>query len=93
MSRARHNVYRDGKIHVCAEQCDTCIFRPGNLMNLRSGRVREMVDAAKADDSSIVCHKTLEGENAVCRGFFDKHPTRPLKMAEHLGLVKEVDPQ
>lgn len=26
-------------------------------------------------------------DNAVCRGFFDRHKTTPLQLAERLGLV------
>jgi hypothetical protein len=88
----KHNVYRDGKIHVCAEKCATCIFRPGNLMALQSGRVRGMVDAAKRDGSTIVCHATLDGDNAACRGFFDRHKTPPLQVAERLDLIEWVSP-
>lgn len=69
----KHNVYRDGKVHVQREMCSTCIFRPGNIMHLQSGRVRGMVDEAKDDESAIVCHQTLDGDNAVCRGFYDRH--------------------
>lgn len=86
------NVYRDGKIYVCAEMCSTCIFRKGNLMQLKSGRVRGMVDDARKDQSTIVCHKTLDGDNAACRGFFDRFPTQPLQIAERLGLIREVPP-
>jgi len=32
-----------------------------------------MVDASLANDSCIPCHKTLDGERAVCRGFWDRH--------------------
>lgn len=83
----RHNVYRDGHVHVQAELCSTCIFRPGNLMQLRSGRVRGMVDEARENDSAIVCHQTLDGDSSVCRGFFDRFPTQPLQLAERLGMV------
>jgi hypothetical protein len=73
--------------------CATCIFRPGNLMELRSGRVRDMVDSAKRDDSTIVCHATLDSrEHAACRGFFDRYPTTPLQIAERMGMVVFVDP-
>lgn len=78
-------------MHVCAEMCGTCIFRPGNLMQLEPGRVREMVDRARADDSAIICHSTLYEEgvsNAVCRGFFDRWPTMPLRLAMVLELVE-----
>jgi hypothetical protein len=86
-----HNVYRDGRVHVCAEMCATCVFRPGNLMHLRSGRLREMVEESLDNDSAIVCHKTLEGDNAACRGFFDRYPTTPLQVADRLGLMEFVD--
>ena len=85
---SRHRVFRDGRVHVLAEMCATCIFRPGNVMGLRSGRVRSMVDEARAHESAIVCHSTLEdGDHAVCRGFFERWPTQPLQVAERLGLI------
>jgi hypothetical protein len=75
-------------VHVQAELCSTCIFRSGNLMELRSGRVRQMVDEAREQDSAIVCHQTLDGDNSVCRGFFERWPTTPLQLAERLGMVR-----
>jgi hypothetical protein len=85
-------VYRDGKVHVCAEMCATCVFRPGNRMKLQPGRVRGMVDQARADGSAITCHATLHGEQAVCRGFFERHPTPPLQIAERLDMIVYVEP-
>lgn len=86
------NTFRGGKIHVCAAMCATCIFRPGNLMRLEPGRVRELVDGATANDTAIICHSTLEGDNAVCRGFYDSHKTTPLLVATAMGLIQEVTP-
>lgn len=78
----RHNVFREVRVHVKAEKCATCIFRPGNLMRLEPGRVEDMVAQAKRAESVIVCHSTLAtGKNAVCRGFFDRHATIPLRLA------------
>lgn len=88
-----HNVYRDGRVYVCREMCATCIFRPGNLMQLQPGRVRSMVDEARSGESTIVCHSTLhKSQNAACRGFFDRYPTQPLQIADRLGLVEFIDP-
>jgi hypothetical protein len=84
----RHNAYRDGRVHVCIAQCPTCIFRPKNRMRLAPGRVADMVALATRNESAIVCHDTLDGDNAVCRGFFDRHPTQPLQVAERLGLIE-----
>ena len=86
----KHNAYRDGKVHVCRIQCETCIFHPGNRAHLQPGRVAEMVRKA-TNESAIICHATLDGDNAVCRGFFDKHPTSTLQIAERLGVVELVD--
>lgn len=87
---ARGNTYRAGRIHVLAEKCSTCIFRPGNPMHLTPGRVRGMVRDANARDSAIICHATLYRPgvgNAVCRGYFDAHRTTPLQIAARLDLI------
>lgn len=74
-----------------AERCPTCIFRPGNLMHLQSGRVRGMVEHVWRNESCIPCHKTLDQkEQAVCRGQFDTAKTQPLQIAERLGLIEWV---
>ena len=84
-------VFRDGKVHVLTTMCRTCVFRPGNLMYLNEGRVKGMVEKATKEDGCITCHCTLDGDEAVCRGFFDKHATAPLQIAERLGHVKFVE--
>lgn len=61
-------------------------------MHLEEGRVEEMVAQATANESCITCHKTLDGQQAVCRGFYDRHRTQPLQIAERLGFIKEVTP-
>lgn len=94
------DAYRDGKVHVRRAECETCVFRPGNLMRLRPGRLRGMVDEALAEDTAITCHETLypeaydgDGHQAVCRGFFDRHArdTMPLRAALMLDRLEEVD--
>lgn len=80
-------------LRVCSHLCETCVFRPGNLMELRPGRLRGMIRDALRADSCIPCHKTLDGERAVCRGFYDLH--RRDTLACRLGLVVgvlEIDP-
>lgn len=90
---ARQPVYRDDKVHVMKRKCSTCIYRPGNLMNLNPGRKDQMEEEAVANQSVIPCHKTLGPEAAICRGYFDtqKHNVSLLSAAERLGALKEVD--
>lgn len=82
---------------VKAEKCETCIFRPGNLMYLEPGRVKSMVEECEEKDSYITCHETLEmvtgssrGE-AACRGYIDAgHEPQLYRIAERLNALEEV---
>ncbi len=86
---SRFNVWRDGKVHVKAGRCATCIFRPGNKMRLGPRRVRGMVLTATREDTAIICHDTLGTDRqAVCRGFFNGYRTTPLVMAKLMGLIR-----
>lgn len=91
---AEHDVYRDGRIHVRRTMCKTCVFRPGNLMRLQPGRVEGMVRDATRDESCIPCHTHLHGgreHDAVCRGFYDRHATLPLRLAAAMDLLAFVE--
>lgn len=63
---------------------DLHLFHPDNHMNLEPGRVEKMVQEATANESCIPCHS--EGE-AVCRGFFERHATAPLQIAQRLAFI------
>jgi hypothetical protein len=81
---------------MCAEQCSTCIFRPGNPMDLRPGRLRDITRSALRADSFIVCHSTLPGPQqvappAICRGFADRYSTNLLRIWGRLGGFVDVD--
>jgi hypothetical protein len=94
--REPYNTYRDGKVHVRKKKCTTCIFWPGNRMHLHSGRVKELVEAAKQNGGYIVCHDTLPivaEHQAVCRGWWDPHrsDSQLMQIAERLGIIKFVD--
>ena len=84
----------NGKVHVRRTQCATCVFKPGNLMDLAPGRLAGMInDATRNDDGCIPCHHHLY-ESAevepVCRGFYDRHATLPIRLAEAMGILEWV---
>lgn len=90
MTRRWNSPVWDGRVaHVMPERCSTCIFRPGNRMQLQAGRVKEMTDATDKADGNVTCHKTL-GRNvgAICRGSYDRKPGTLLQIAERMGLVR-----
>jgi hypothetical protein len=84
MITAPYNAFRNGKIHVCARMCSTCIFRP-HPEDLRTRVTNEAI----RQDTAVICHHTLgTGANAVCYGFYKRHATMPLRLAEAMGAVE-----
>jgi hypothetical protein len=87
------------RTRLLACMCATCIFRPGNPMQLNPGRLRDLVDQARAGDGFIVCHSTLPGmappgaEPAVCRGFVDRYDTPALQIIGRLFGFDEIEPR
>lgn len=89
----------NGRPQLCAGQCATCIGRPGNLMKLRSGRLREMVNSALQSGGLIICHETLTyGQNpergrAACRWFYEQfgHLSNFTRIIERLGGFDEIE--
>lgn len=87
-----NNVYRKGRLHVMAEKCETCVFRPGNLMELQPGRLKELIEKNLQADAALTCHDTLgTRKNAICRGFFDryKHDVAGLRLGIALDVITE----
>lgn len=86
------------KSRLLSRQCSTCIFRPGNLMHLSEGRLRDLVTETRRDESFIVCHDTLPHHRhpsvkpAICRGFADRYSTQALQVIGRLFGFVEVDP-
>lgn len=84
---------------LCKSMCSTCVFRPGNLMALRPGRLQGMVRESLAAGSFITCHSTLPYSGtgapaAICRGFYNRHGHRSnvLRIFGRLGGFDEVEP-
>jgi hypothetical protein len=50
-----------------------------------------MVAEATGNNSAIICHDTYdEPGRAVCHGFFARHRTQTLQIAERLGVIEWV---
>lgn len=83
---------------LLTEMCASCVFRPGNHMRLRPGRLADLVREARARESFVVCHSTLPGMApagylpAICRGFTDRYSTNHLRIIGRLGGFAEVAP-
>lgn len=81
------------KPRMCREMCASCIFRPTSpvTMNLAPGRLKNLIDSARAAESYIVCHSTFDDKPAVCRGFADRYSTNGLRVLDRLIGFHEID--
>lgn len=83
---------RDNGVWVMAEKCATCIFRPGNLMDLKPGVVAEMKRGADEKGTCIICHEGMIGPNsavcAVCAGYYENCNSALLQIAERMNVIK-----
>lgn len=80
---------------VFEEMCSTCIFRPGNLMHLRPGGLKSVVEGNLATGTLLMCHTTTHGqadEEVACRGFYDKYGPKQMvyQVVQRLGGFREV---
>lgn len=92
---------KDGMPRLLSAQCYSCIGRPGNKMDLRAGRVRQMIQDTLQGGGVIPCHQTLSygdhpeaGGPAVCRWFYDAYGDRSnlVRIYDRLGGWTEVEP-
>lgn len=82
---------------LCSRQCDTCILAPGNKMDLRPGRLYEIIRLTLEAGSFVPCHETIDRPDvqpAICRGFFDAYGLRSnlLRIWSRVGGFHEIEP-
>lgn len=80
---------------VCARQCSTCVFRPGNPFPFTT--IRDVLQTNREQGTALMCHKTTYGQaerEAVCRGFYDAYgeSINIIRVINRLGGFEEVDP-
>lgn len=59
-----------------SRKCSSCVFWPGNLMQLGPGRLADLVEQNRQTGSMLICHQTTYGaapREAMCRGFWDAY--------------------
>lgn len=96
--------YRDGKVHVMAQKCSTCVFHPGNRMHLSPGRLKGMAENVQETGVPFSCHQTLSyasdeytdhyDGNALCAGAVEVYgdQSHVIRMAHVYGVIEEVEP-
>jgi hypothetical protein len=80
--------FDDAGVHVMAERCASCIFRPGNLMHLRAGRMADLTQQTDAADTNVICRQTLDRPvGAFCAGSVERRAGQAVRMAYRLSMI------
>jgi len=87
-------IYRDGKVHVRAEQCGHCLYSKDRLVS--GERARELTTETRAEvGSSFVCHRSQVSDEpeAICsvwwKNFGAEDPIMRLALA--MGVVEYTE--
>ena len=71
---------------VMKEKCTECLFTKDRIV--RPGRMKELVQSCRQDDTFFECHKgTLAGEPVCCKGFWDTQDFTSKQLVERLGAL------
>lgn len=76
---------------VMSRKCDQCLMTPQRIVS--GARMKQLVRQCRQRDRSFICHKSPEGRQIACRGHFDTGVGQLSRVAERLGMVREVDPE
>lgn len=80
------------KLKIYNHACDQCLFTDNKIVP--DERAQEVIEQALASDSWFECRKgTLQGQNIVCRGFWNKHKKDSLatRLALMLNMFEFVE--
>lgn len=85
--KKKHKVYRDGKLHILAEPCVTCIF--GANRPVDTERVRGMLAECIKENTIVPCHEWMDTKTpVVCRGLWNTGKVAILQLAERMGVAQ-----
>lgn len=79
-------------LKVYKECCKNCLLSPDAIVS--PGRVKQIVQYCAKNQTHFQCHKaTMNGEDILCKTFFDKlgHKSQMVRIAERLNMIEFVD--
>lgn len=88
MSEAKFHPHR---FNVMSKCCGQCLFSANKIVS--DSRKNGIIETCIKNESWFVCHKSNEGQEICCAGFFhnENTQTRAIQMANRLGIVNYVD--
>jgi len=77
-------------LKIYNECCKNCLLSPDRIVSGK--RAKEIVKDCVRKQTHFQCHKSPEGEDIMCKGFFDSfgHYSQMVRIAERLKMLKYV---
>ncbi|AEH21824.1 VHS1011 protein [Vibrio phage 1] len=77
-------------LKVAKKCCGQCLFSSKRIVSEK--RKEDIIAGCEKRDTYFVCHKaTINKENVVCRGFYEKHTSQQIRIAQRLGVIDFVE--
>jgi hypothetical protein len=79
-------------LKVYSNCCKNCLLSKDRIVS--SKRAKDILKGCVKNQTYFVCHKaSMNGENIVCKSFFDKlgHNSQLIRIAERLNAIQLVE--
>lgn len=79
-------------LKVYKECCKNCLLSKDSIVS--PARRKEIINGCIKNQTSFECHKaTIEGDNILCRNFFDKfgHYSQMVRIAERMNMIEYIE--
>ena len=78
-------------LKVFKEQCNKCLLSKNRIVSAK--RVKQIISECKSQQLHFICHKTNDGEETICKGYFDKygHYSQMVRIASRLNQLEFVE--
>jgi len=77
-------------LQVLKKRCPECLFSENKIVS--DARRADIIKQCLRKDSHFVCHRsTMQGGEAVCRGFYDSFSTNLIRVMGRLGGIEFID--
>ena len=75
---------------IYSECCQNCLLSKDRIVP--SKRAKEIIKDCLKNDTHFICHKaSMNGEDIVCRSFYDNFDSKLIRFAKWLGVIKFVE--
>jgi hypothetical protein len=75
---------------VLRKRCPECLFTDARIVSER--RAADIIRECARKDTHFICHRaTMNGFEAVCRGFYDQSTSQMIRIAQRLNGLEFID--